>query len=80
MEAGEIKPDEKVGGSRKFARYCPFGREALNLRTTLRQCAFRLESIDFRRILYLSAIPSTEGGHCFGHCMPETSRITPDKR
>jgi ATP-dependent DNA helicase RecG len=24
LEAGVIKPDEKVGGSRKFARYLPF--------------------------------------------------------
>ena len=24
IEAGLIKPDERVGGSRKFARYLPF--------------------------------------------------------
>jgi predicted HTH transcriptional regulator len=24
IEAGLIKPDEKVGGSRKYARYLPF--------------------------------------------------------
>lgn len=24
IEAGKIKPDEKVGGSRKYARYLPF--------------------------------------------------------